>query len=87
MSSFLTNPYVFGILVTITTAALVYAYQHTLEARDGTDSASVSSKQKTFYKTFGAGVISTVALAYLIHRPQLVSTEPFLPETTTAKIA
>ena len=78
--SLLTNPYVFGLLIAFTTATLVYGYQHTLEGPDTTD------KKKIFYKTLGAGAVSALALAYFIHRPQPVSTEPFLPEAPVASL-
>lgn len=74
--SFLTNPYVYGVLIAITTATVVYAYQHTVDtSTDNTD-----AKKKTFYKTLGAGVVSSLALAYFIHRPRPVATDPFPTE-------
>ena len=76
MTSFLANPYVFGMLIALTTAALVYGYQHTVEP-------DAETKKKTFYKTFAAGTVAALALAYFVHRPQPISSEPFIPEPPT----
>ena len=71
--SFLANPYVFGILIAVSTAALVFAYQHTVEG-------DTDAKKKTFYKTLAAGTVSALTIAYFVHRPPPVSNEPFIPD-------
>ena len=82
--SFLANPYVFGILIAVSTAALVFAYQHTVEG-------DADEKKKTFYKTLAAGTVSALTIAYLVHRPPPVSSEPFIADapamTTSAPAA
>jgi hypothetical protein len=78
--SFLTNPYVFGILIAVSTAALVFAYQHTVEGDE-------DAKKKTFYKTLAAGTVSALTIAYFVHRPPPVSSEPFLPDAPVVTAA
>lgn len=74
MISFLRNtPSAFAILVALLTAVLAWAYERTLEP----DAAKVT---RTFYKTLAAGAISAVVLTYIVHRPEPVAPEPFMPE-------
>jgi hypothetical protein len=76
-SGLLTNPYVFGILIAALTAVVMWGLQHSTTP-DDTD-----AKKKVFYKTLAAGVVSAVVIAYALNRTSPISTEPFLPETTT----
>lgn len=78
--SFINNPYVYGLMIALTTAALVFAYQHTIE--DDAD-----AKKKMFYKTLAAGTVAAVTIAYFAHRPPLVSNEPFIPEPSAVTAA
>lgn len=71
MLEFLRNhPYVFSLTLALLTATLVWLYARTVE----TDPDKVT---KTFNKTLLAGVIAALALTWLVHRQEQVSTEPF----------
>lgn len=77
MGSLFSNYYVFGFTVAVLTAGLVYAYQQSVEPNPETN-------KKTFYKTLAAGVMASFAMAYIVNRPQPVSSEPFNVDPTPA---
>lgn len=70
MGPLFSNSYVFGFTVALLTAGLVYVYQQSVEP-------DPEANKKTFYKTLAAGVTASFAMAYIVNRPQPVSTEPF----------
>jgi hypothetical protein len=72
--SILTNPYVFGVLIAVLTAGIMWGLQHSV------DPENADAKKKTFYKTLAAGTISALTLAYAFNRSTPISTEPFIPE-------
>lgn len=65
-----THPYVFSLLIAVVTAALIWLYTRTIEK----DKDVVN---KTFNKTLAAGVVAALALTWLVHRQEPISTEPF----------
>ena len=74
MLGFLRNhPYVFSLAIALVTATLVWLYARTIEK----DADKVN---KTFNKTLLAGVIAALALTWLVHRQEQISTEPFSAE-------
>lgn len=73
MLAFLQNHHVFGVLIALVTALLVYAYQYTVDP-------SRDANKRTFYKTLAAGVISSLVLSWAIYRPDQISSEPFNAE-------
>ena len=83
MGSVFANPYVFGFLIALLTAGLVYAYQQSVEPDQEVN-------KRTFFKVLAAGVLAAIIMTYLVHRPQPpISTEPFvadmsIPSTTPA---
>ncbi len=77
MLAFLQNHHVFGVLIALVTALLVYAYQTTVDPRG-------ENNKKTFYKTLVAGVISSLVLSWAIYRPDHISTEPFNADPTSS---
>jgi hypothetical protein len=79
MLAFLQNHHVFGVLIALVTAVLVYAYQYTVDP-------SRDANKKTFYKTLVAGVISSLVLSWAIYRPDHISTEPFNSEPVSMPI-
>lgn len=77
MLEFLQNPHAFGLCIVVLTAALVYAYQYTVEP-------DPEANKRTAYKICAAGLVSTLALVWLVYRPTEVLTEPFNADTPTA---
>ena len=73
--SILTNPYVFGTLIALLTAAIMWGLQHSVEPENE------GAKKKVFYKTLAAGTVSALTLAYAFNRASPISTEPFIAET------
>lgn len=64
------HPYVFALTIAIITAVLVGLYERTIES----DPEKVRT---TFNKTLAAGVLTALALTWLVHRQEAVSCEPF----------
>lgn len=79
MLAFLQNHHVFGVLIALVTAVLVYAYQYTVDP-------SRDANKKTFYKTLVAGIISSLVLSWAIYRPDHISTEPFNADPTSVPV-
>lgn len=77
MFTFMQNPYVFGFMVALVGALLMYAYQYTVEP----DS---ENNKKTFYKSLATGVLAALIVTYIVHRPEKVSSEPFTADTGAA---
>lgn len=74
MMGFLRNhPYIFALTIALVTATLMWLYTKTIEK----DTEKV---QKTFNKTLAAGIIAALALTWLVHRQEPISTEPFTSE-------
>jgi hypothetical protein len=74
MLPFLKNhPYFFSLTLALLTAGIVWLYARTLE-KDG------DKVNKTFNKTLAAGVVAALALTWLVHREEPVSSEPFIAD-------
>lgn len=65
------KPYVFGSLIVVLTAMLVYGLQYTVEPE------RAEANKKLVYKILIAGGVSVFALGYFIYRPDPVMTEPY----------
>jgi hypothetical protein len=72
--SILTNPYVFGVMIAVLTAGIMFGLQHSVDPENS------DAKKKVFYKTLAAGTVSALALAYAFNRTAPISTEPFIPD-------
>lgn len=71
MFGFLRNhPYIFSLTLALLIASLMWLYTRTIE----TDRDKVN---KTFNKTLAVGVVAALALTWLAHRQEPISTEPF----------
>jgi hydrogenase-4 membrane subunit HyfE len=80
ITNYFSNPYVFGISIAILTAAITFAYQYTVAPHE------MDANKKSFFKTLAAGIVSAIMLTYVVHRPQPVSSEPFLPENQPSSL-